>query len=56
MNKATLKISKKEFHFSFGLGFLGELLDNLDLSIDQVGDKITKNPFKLCAFIYVREC
>lgn len=43
----TLKIGNKELRCSLGLSFLGELIDVTDLSIDEIGAKITKNPFKL---------
>ena len=46
MNNIKLTIDKREFDFSFGLGFLGELLDELDLSIEDVINKSGKNPFK----------
>ena len=33
--------------FHFGLGFLGELLDSLGFSIDELQLNIEKNPFKV---------
>lgn len=43
----TLKIGGKEIRCSLGLAFLGELLDELDMSIDDVGEKVQKNPFRM---------
>ena len=47
MNSITLTINKRELDFTFGLGFLGELLEQTDLSIDEVVLKLEKNPFKM---------
>lgn len=41
-----LKIKDKEVVCVFGLGFLGECLENLDLSVVEIGEKLDKNPFK----------
>lgn len=41
-----LTINKKQLDFSLGLGFLGELLEQLDLGLDELLIKIDKNPFK----------
>ena len=41
-----INIGGKERGFSFGLGFLGELLEETNLSIEEVGEKMQKNPFK----------
>ena len=41
-----LTINKQELDFVVGLGFLGELLDNLDMGLDDLLIKIDKNPFK----------
>ena len=46
MNQIKLSINKKKYVFSFGLGFLGELLENTDLQLDEITSKIIKNPFK----------
>jgi hypothetical protein len=43
----TLKFADKELQCSLGLMFLGELLDELDMSIEEVGDKMQKNPFRV---------
>ena len=39
-------VNEKTLKCSFGLGFLGECLENLDLSVVQIGEKLDKNPFK----------
>lgn len=41
-----LKINGKDLEFSFGLGFLGELLEETDKSIDEVLVSMDKNPYK----------
>lgn len=41
-----IKLNDKNFKCEFGLGFLGECLENLDLSVVQIGEKLDKNPFK----------
>jgi hypothetical protein len=49
-----LTINGKELEFTFGMGFLGELLDETDLSLDEVLLKFDKNPFKfipLCMYV-----
>jgi hypothetical protein len=46
MKQIKLSIDKKKYVFSFGLGFLGELLENTDLQLDELTNKILKNPFK----------
>jgi hypothetical protein len=46
-NKLKLNFEGKELGFHFGLGFLGELLDNLGFSIDELQTNIEKNPFKV---------
>ena len=46
-NKIKLNFEGKELGFHFGLGFLGELLDNLGFSIDDLQSNIEKNPFKV---------
>jgi len=43
----TLKFGKDELKCSLGLMFLGEFLDDVDMSLEEVGDKMTKNPFRL---------
>lgn len=46
MNSIVIEIGGKERKFSFGLGFLGELLEHFDMSISELGEKSSKNPFK----------
>ena len=46
MSKLNVEIGKKKFVCSFGLGFLGDCLEDLDLSITEIGEKLDKNPFK----------
>ncbi len=41
-----LVIKEVEYSYSFGLGFLGECLENLDLSVFEIGKKLDRNPFK----------
>ena len=43
----TLKFAEKELKCSLGLMFLGDLLDEVDMSLEEVGAKMQKNPFKL---------
>lgn len=47
MKKINLVFSEKEISFHFGLGFMGELLESLDCSIDELMKKLDKNPFKI---------
>lgn len=46
MNEIELTINGKKLKFTFGLGFLGEVLENNDISIDDLLVKIDRNPFK----------
>lgn len=47
MSKAIeIVVNEKTLKCSFGLGFLGECLENLDLSVLEIGEKLDKNPFK----------
>jgi hypothetical protein len=43
----TLKFAKRELKCSLGLLFLGEFLDDMDMSLEEVGEKMQKNPFRL---------
>ena len=45
MNSIKLKIHNREIEFIFGLAFMGEVLETLDMSIDEVVKKLDKNPF-----------
>jgi len=47
MNKVELIFNNTKIGFHFGLGFLGELLENLDCSIEDLQENIRKNPFKV---------
>jgi len=47
MNVVKIKIADQEIDFAFGLGFLGEALDELNISINDIQDKLTRNPFKI---------
>jgi len=46
MKELKLKIGGVDYTFSLGLGFLGELLEETDLGIDDIIPKMIKNPFK----------
>jgi len=46
MKKINLNLNGKNLGFHFGLGFMGELLDTLDCSIEQLMEGVQKNPFK----------
>lgn len=41
-----IKLNNREFDCSFGLGFLGELIDVLDISYDELFNRYEKNPIK----------
>ena len=43
----TLKFKTRKLDCSLGLLFLGELLDDLDMSLEDIGEKMQKNPFRL---------
>lgn len=45
-NKAVIKFGDQVFECSFGIGFLGELLEHTDLSLQEIGVGIEKNPIK----------
>lgn len=46
MKKINLTIGGKNYTYWFGLGFIGELLDETGLDIQEVFSKVQKNPFK----------
>lgn len=46
MSKIKITIDEKELEFYCGLGFLGDLLENRKLSVDEIGEKLSTNPFK----------
>ena len=41
-----LQINNKELEFSFGLGFLGELLESTGKSMDEILTAMDKNPYR----------
>lgn len=49
-----LEINGKSLEFAFGMGFLGELLEETGLSLDEVLQKVDKNPYKfipICMYV-----
>lgn len=47
MKKAIdIQIGNESYHCPFGLEFLGECLENLDLNVQEIGEKLDNNPFK----------
>jgi hypothetical protein len=46
MKQITLNIGGEDRVFYFGLGFLGNLLESENLSIDEIGYKCIGNPYK----------
>ena len=47
MKKAIdIQIGSESYHCPFGLEFLGECLENLNLNVHQIGEKLDNNPFK----------
>lgn len=51
MNKIDLTINNRKLTYSFGLGFIGELLDSLDMTLNEVVSSLNKNPFKYVPFL-----
>ncbi|MCP4355276.1 MAG: hypothetical protein GY793_06515 [Proteobacteria bacterium] len=45
MKKITLTINKEKTNFYFGLGFLGKSLEEFKLDINELGERLTANPF-----------
>ncbi len=41
-----IKLNKTDFECSFGLGFLGEVIENLDIDYGKLMEKYEKNPIK----------
>ena len=46
MKKITIEFGGKERDFHFGLGFIGELFQNTDVTLSNMGEKVVLNPFK----------
>lgn len=46
MKEIKLELNGKEYNLPFGLGFLGECLENLGLNVFEIGQKLDDNPFK----------
>lgn len=46
MNEIKLKIGGKEYLFTLGLGFLGEVRELTGVEIDEIHLKVTDNPLK----------
>lgn len=46
MSRIKLTIDNKELEYYCGLGFLGDLLENQDIKVDDIGLKLSTNPFK----------
>ena len=47
MNYIELEIQEKKRGFKLGLGFLGELLEVMDIDVSELQTKLGKNPFKI---------
>ena len=47
MNKIEITFSEEKLIFHFGLGFMGNLLESLDCSVDELMAKLDKNPFRI---------
>ena len=46
MTRVELKLDGKNIEFSFGLGYLGELLDETGKTLDEIVEAMRRNPFK----------
>lgn len=47
MKKAIdIKIGEKNYHFPLTIGFVGQCLENLELDVFELGEKLDKNVFK----------
>lgn len=51
MHSIKLKIGQNEHKFNFGLRFLGELLDEAEMGVEEVVEKLQSNPFKMIPLI-----
>jgi hypothetical protein len=56
MNEIKLKLNGKDYNFSFGLGFLGELLDETGVELADLMGLLNKNPFKFIPLMMFRSC
>ena len=54
MNKIELKIGSKTYIFFFGLGFLGELIEEMNVTLESLMEKINRNPFKYLPLMMFR--
>ena len=46
MNEIKLSIDGKEYNFSLGLGFFGEVADHTGIGIEDIYPEVEKNPMK----------
>ncbi len=46
MKTIKLTFNQKELEFSLSIGFLGEILENWNVSVSEIDKKISDNPFK----------
>lgn len=46
MNIVNLKLNGKDYKCTIGIGFLGEIIEKMDMDIDLLLTKYAKNPFK----------
>ena len=46
IQEIKLKLGGKEREFTFGITFLGEVLERLDIDYNELLNKVLKNPFK----------
>lgn len=46
MKEIDITVNNRTLKCKFGLGFLGECLENLNLNVFEIGKKLDDNPFK----------
>ena len=56
MKQITLNIGGEDRVFYFGLGFLGNLLESENISMNEIDDKLAENPFKWIPLIMFHSC